>query len=251
MTKKKIPPLKQIAKFHRHYPSIAAVVWLIAITTGFLFSWPTMTSDLFTIVALSSAVGVLAITLLALYEAELLVRMGAADGGSDWKVQVNDVTVGSISDAAYAKVRHAVFFDIRTHVAQLMNFCSIVNRLIDYLFLSIPLVVFWGGVACYLFFPSTFAEVLDTIRKVTPAEVSAAISHIVKLLSAIAVLVIGVHTMLGHRFGFINRFDEGCNDRLRQLVECPAEGRITLFRFVEGNRFQLNELDTIRKPRAN
>lgn len=250
MTNKKVSPLKQITQFHRQNPSIAAIVWLFAIATGFLFSWPTKANDLFPFVVLSSAVGSLAITILTMYEAALLARMNTTDGGPDWKVQMNDVTVGSISDAAYAKMRHAVFFDVRTHVAQLMNLSNIVSRVIDYFFISIPLAVFWGVVACYFFAPSTFSEALDAIQKVTPAEVSAVMSKIIRLFGAVAILVICVHAMLGRRFGFINRFDEGCNDRLRQLVECPAEGRITLIRFVEGNHLQLSELDTIRKPRV-
>lgn len=251
MTSKKVPPIKQLAHFHRSHPSIAGVVWLAAIALGFIFSWPTKAADLFPFLALSGAVGGLAITLLTQYEGALTQRMNATDGGPEWKVQVNDVTVGSISDAAYAQIRHAVFFDVRTHVFQLMNFGNIANRVIDYLFLSIPLAIFWGAVACYFFAPATFAETLDAVRKVTPTEAGAAMSQIVKLFGAVAVLVIAVHAALGRRFGFINRFDEGCNDRLRRLVECPAEGKITLFRFVEGNRFQLNEMDTIRKPKAN
>lgn len=251
MTQKKVSPVKQIAQFHKSHPSIAAVVWLAAAVLGFVFSWPTRAADLFPFLALSGAIGGLAITLLTQYEGALVQRMTATNGGPEWEVQVNDVTVGSITDAAYAQVRHAVFFDVRTHILQLMNFASIANRVIDYLFLSIPLAIFWGAVACYFFAPSTFAETLDAIRKVTPVEAGAAMSQIVKLFGAVAILVIGVHAALGRRFGFINRFDEGCNERLRRLVECPAEGKITLFRFVNGDRFQLNEMDTIRKPKAN
>lgn len=228
MTNKRVSPLKQIARFHGRNPAIAAVVWLFAIATGLLFSWPSRAGDLSAFVAFSSAVGGLAIAFLALYEAALLARMNAVDGGPDWTVQVNDVTVGSISDVDYAKIRHAVFFDVRTYVAQLMNFGSIINRLIDHFVITIPLVVFWGVVACYFFAPSTFAEVLDAIRKITPVEVSAAMPHIVKLFGVLAALVIGVHTTMGRSFGFINRFEVGCNNHLRQLVECPAEGRITL-----------------------
>lgn len=251
MTSKKIKPLKQVVKFHRSHLSVSAVVWLFFIVISFVFLWPTQPADVLDFVALSGVAGGLAITLLSQYEGALAKRMDASDGGPEWKVQVNDVTVGSINDAAYARIRHAVFFDVRTHVSQFMNFGSIANRMIDYLFLSIPVTIFWLSVACYFFAPTTFAEALDAISKVTPVEASAALPQIAKFLGAVSALVILFHAMLGRRFGFINRFEEGCNERVRRLVECPSEGEVTLFRFVEGNRFQLSEMDAIRKPKTN
>lgn len=253
MTNKKIKPvtLKQVVQFHRAHLSVSAVVWLFFVVLSFLFLWPTQPADVLGFVAFSGVTGGLAITLLSQYEGALVKRMDASDGGPEWKVQVNDVTVGSINDAAYARIRHAVFFDVRTHVSQFMNFGSVANRIIDYLFLSIPVTIFWLSVACYFFAPITFAETLDAISKVTPVEASAALPQIAKLLVAVSALVILFHAMLGRRFGFINRFDEGCNERVRCLVECPSEGKVTLFRFVEGNRFQLSEMDAIRKPKTN
>lgn len=243
----KTSALAEFIGFQKAHKAIAAIVWIAAAIAGLIFALPSRASDLFPMIAMTGALGGLAITLLARYDAILTKRVNGSDTGPDWSVRVNGVTVGTVSDATYAEIRRDIFFDPRVYAAQLMNMGAILNRVVDYLFLAIPLGVFWAAVACYFFAPATFAETVASLQKVTPAEAGAALGSVVRLFGVLSVMVIGVHFALGRRFGFVNHFDEACADRLRRKTNCPAEGRVDLYRIVDGTHFQSNEMDFMRK----
>ncbi|WP_146774658.1 hypothetical protein [Xanthomonas oryzae] len=73
-----------------------------------------------------------------------------------WNVEINQVNVGSISDADYALIRRTVFIDVRTYISQALNLGRFFLKAITYTLRIIPLACFWLFLAVALLSPKTF-----------------------------------------------------------------------------------------------
>ncbi|GEM_PF-3453759 len=154
--------------------------------------------------------------------------------GLMWQVQVNDMTVGEISDADYASIQRTVYFSPHVYWTQLVKIVNVGLRVADYLYMAIPLGVFWAGLGCFVFAPDLFAEVLSAIQTITPTQVVEATPLLLNILGLVTVVVVAIHFVIGRRFGFVNQFDRACGYMVRRAVGCVAEGDVSLFRFTQG-----------------
>lgn len=169
--------------------------------------------------------------------------------GVVWQVQVNGMTVGEISDADYASIQRAVYFRPRVYWTQFVNIVNVGLRVADYLFMAIPLSVFWAGLGCFVFAPDLFAEVLSSIQTITPAQVVEAIPLLLNVLAVVTAMVVAIHVVIGRRFGFVNQFDRACGYMVRRAVGCAAEGDVLLFRFTQGAMVTPGALAGVRGKR--
>lgn len=188
----------------------------------------------------------LAISALSRYEAALIKRIDADDKTLTWQVSVNGVAVGIIADAVYAAIRRHVIFDVHIYVAQLFNFGNVLFRVIDSLFVAIPLGVFWCGLACYFFEPDTFASILAELQKVTPAQIVSSAPTILQMMVVVSIMLITAAAVTGRSFGFVNQFDQAICKGIRRAISCAAEGDIFLYHLVDDKMVVPKELDFIR-----
>lgn len=164
----------------------------------------------------------------------LAARIEAKDSFA-WDVEVNQVKVGSISDADYAVIRHCVFSDVRVYVAQVANLLRVALNSFDYCYRAIPLGIFWIGVALAIFSPETISSVMAALQRATDADMRSAVGTAGSMLAIMMMVSVAFHWVLGmSRFGFINRFDEAVGTAVRKHCGVAAEGSVVLYRWVDG-----------------
>ncbi|MES2879186.1 MAG: hypothetical protein V4713_12250 [Pseudomonadota bacterium] len=241
--------LTDTATFHRRHKTVAVMVWLTSLIAAAVLTVPHRSSDLFAFSLITTILTTLAWHVLTRYEKNLEARIAATDGGPVWQVQINGVTVGEIKDGDYASIRQTVFYDSRLYVAQFLDFWNVSMRVVDYLLTTIPMVVFWLAIGCFIFAPDLFAQALVVIQKVTPVQVAASIPLLVQFLFLVSLLNFGVHLGIGRPFGFVNHFDQACGYRVRRAVMCAADGEVSLYRIENGTYIAPNELATIGTKR--
>lgn len=186
----------------------------------------------------------------AKYMDALAARIEANDSFA-WDVEVNQVKVGSISDADYAVIRHVVFSDVRVYVAQVVNLLRMALNLFDYCYRAIPLGIFWVGVALAIFSPETISSVLAALQHATPGDMRNAVGTAGFMLAIMMMVSVTFHWVVGmSRFGFINRFDEAVGTAVRKHCGVAAEGSIVLFRWADGSPVFADEMATIGREKG-
>ena len=150
-----------------------------------------------------------------------------------WNVEINQVNVGSISDADYALIRHQVFCDWRVYLAQVVNLLSVALNSFNYCLRAIPLGLFWVGIALAIFSPETISGSLAALQYAAPSDIRHAVGAAGAMLAIIMMVMVGMHWLFGlSRFGFINRFDEAVGTAVRKHLGVAAKGDVELSRFL-------------------
>jgi hypothetical protein len=152
---------------------------------------------------------------------------------TEWDVYINNVRMGTVTDAQYAAMQQRAYFDRRNHAAQFMNLvhglCIILYRIA----IAVPLTVFWLTVASLIYSPEMWVEIIQTLQTADTATLMANIKAAHDLVFMIAVLVplaFGFLVALGVKFGFKNVYAHDVGILLRQHFKVPADGEVTLYR---------------------
>ena len=233
------PTFNTVMDLHRHQPLTALLIWLYAILISgvgiMLFSTPDhgLQYNIFGFFVYTCFFGGVSFAFLATTLNGLVTRIRAGDQDPEWNVLINGVTVGQISDSAYASIRRDVLMDYRVYLEQLGNFVYMTMRFIGNFMLAIPAFLFWVIFACAIFTPQSIAQAVTALQKITPAMVSAGALSTLEILTILFFVCIGLLLMLGLPFGFVNRFDEAVAKSVRRAVGCSATGDIFLVRFDE------------------
>lgn len=238
--------LAEAKAFHIHHKPVAVMVWLFACIASTAFAFPYFADNVDFIVLGTPTLAGFVFHALIRYNNALESRINAGGDGPEWLVQVNGVTVGQINDSDHAAIRRTVFLDARTYAAQLLNLGNVAIRAVDYLFLAIPLSAFWLVIGCFFFSPETFSEAAWALQNMTTPQAVSAVPILLRILAMVSIMVIVFHVVFGRGFGFVNRFEQECSARVRRFVECPAEGNVSLCRFVDAALIVHNEMDCIK-----
>lgn len=242
--------IADVRRFHNQHRAVSAMVWLFSVLLAAIASLPWHLTDLPAFLVYCGTTAAFVFHLLTKYEHALDARITAGNAGTVWQVQINGVTVGELADSDYAAIRRSVFLDGRTYGAQLMNLANVALRMLNYLYVAVPLAAFWMALGAFFFAPNAFAEAIDAIQKITPAQAVAAIPMLAQLLVLVSVLTLGLHFAIGRQFGFVNQFDLACGSRVRRAVSCAADGGVSLFRIEDGTYVSPDELATVRSSKA-
>lgn len=224
---------------HRHQPFTSMLIWLYAIFLSgigvLLLVAPGhgLQFDLGAVLVYTCVLGGASFAFLATTLNGLVTRIRAGDQGLEWNVMINGVTVGQISDPAYASIRRDVLLDYHVYLEQLGNLVHMAMRFIGDFMLAIPAFLFWVIFACAIFAPQDFAQAVTALQNITPAMVSAGALSTSEIFAPLFFIYIGVLLMIGRPFGFVNRFDDAVCNSVRRVVECSASGDIILVRLDE------------------
>jgi hypothetical protein len=146
---------------------------------------------------------------------------------TSFRVEVNGVVVGTVSDNELQRIQKSVNRDWRTWArwvgAGLHLGCSQISRLLY----SVPMTTVWMVIVMAVVMPNTFTAALGDIIK-DPAQAAKVISQLMQLSFTAA---IG-----GHFARYVWKasspratvFGDEVARRIRQTVNCPAEGQLTL-----------------------
>lgn len=153
----------------------------------------------------------------------------ASTSGPSWGVKLNDVQVGSISDAEYAAIQYKSLTSPHVFLQQGLNLLRVVFKLTDLFYVGAPIVLFWGVIALIVFSPGTLMHAFSTLQRTTPVDLQHAVLHGLFFLALFTVGAAAILSSLGvSRFGYINCFDAYVSQAIRQHCGCAAEGRLVV-----------------------
>ena len=130
------------------------------------------------------------------YEKSLLARIVVTDSVS-WDVQVNGITVGTISDSEYAAMKLHAYRERRNVFAQIFNAWHIFMNVANKLLLAVPVMLFWCLIGLAVYYPETYIIAISDVQKAGPSAIASAIRQGIWLLGVISFLTLGV----GFAFG--------------------------------------------------
>jgi len=146
-----------------------------------------------------------------------------------WEVVVNDVRVGSLSDPHYAMLEQAVFDDWRLYFAQMRNLVEMIGRFSGNLLFSVPVTLFWLGVAVFAFDPNSAVAMLDAMRTAPSSELIGAFARWAPGVAMVVAVPMCLFAILAApRFGYENQFQAELGAAVRRRVQAAAEGRMLL-----------------------
>lgn len=162
-------------------------------------------------------------------KADLERRMAASDGPV-WDVELNDVTVGTISDAEYAAIQRQCLAQPRLVWAQVVNIVAAFVKVFGYCLRVVPLGLFWGGAAMAIHSPELVATILVELPNATSEMVHLAGSATASVLIIMPFCVSGMLWLTGKgaHLGITNLFDDEIAEALRRHCQTPIKGRIVL-----------------------
>lgn len=152
---------------------------------------------------------------------------------TEWDVYINNVRMGTVTDAQYALMQQRAYFDPRNHMAQLLNLAHSLYTVIYRVAVAVPLMIFWLGVITLTHSPETLVEIIQILQIADTATLTTNIKGAHDLVFLIAVLVTltaGLMMALGVKFGLRNVYADAVGILLRQHFKVPADGEITLCR---------------------
>lgn len=214
-----------------------ALQLLVAIVSALVFSlvmgvfgsWP----NVLLTVGMTAVFSIVLGGLTDRHDKNLTKRMEAVDSGS-WEVWMNDVQVGTVTDAEYAAMQRHAARDIRNAVAQLFNIGRVALVVFDKVLVAVPLFVFWAAIAFAVLTPDSFTETVQAFLSAGPAAIASSIQSLLQLGISIFTVTFLCMPILGFRFGFENVYETATNRMLRQHCKTPVDGGIRLVRPVSG-----------------
>ena len=145
-----------------------------------------------------------------------------------YDVYVNDVLVGTLSDADYSAIKRQVLRDPRVYIAQILNVGWIAIKTMDNFFLGVPVLAFWSLLYLAYFEPSLYTGVIAFLQQ-GPVAIHKAVENYFSILASFWIMVLIVQATFSMRVaGFQNKFSLRYTCLLRQKLKVAAEGDVTL-----------------------
>lgn len=180
-----------------------------------------------------SVIGILVVRVR--YIRSLSTRISARANQIQWRVsnRDNSLAVGSISDKEYAKIQHLVYSDWRVYKLQLSNSARVFFNLLKLLFVAIPRILFWLGLAVFIYSPVSITELLSSLAIVSMYSVHYVVFWTIIICSAIlSTWVVFIFVYKPSIFEFVNCFRDAIHAAVRSHCGIAAECRILVSRAV-------------------
>jgi len=159
---------------------------------------------------------------------EKLTRRIASATSQRWDVVLNDVQLGTVTDAEYAAIQLRVFRDGRVAGEQFLNVGHVALRLIGRLFVLIPFLLFWTALAMYLTAPDSVVSVLLEVQKADAAMIAKAAGMLFQWVCVFASSALVIMAASGIDVGVRDCFSAGVHRELRRRFKTPAIGELRL-----------------------
>lgn len=184
-----------------------------------------------------SFISVVVITVFVNHLDTLSTRIVAKNSLS-WDVVIDKVHVGSISDSDYAVIQKSVLSSKQVFIAQALNLLRGLFSLFNYLYLAVPLALFWMAVVILVFSPESIDALLslENIKHILP------IAGLILALTVLLLVLFDLIFFRTSRFGFINCFEQSVGNEIRLRFRIVShEGSVVLTQHKTDN---VNDLST-------
>jgi hypothetical protein len=203
---------------------------------GWARGWPLSPAEAALSVVLFAVSG---LVFIGLFRNVRLVRVARSDEDAGVaRVYVNEVEVGSLPAVHYARVVREAWSCKGLYVMQALNIAAVVLRAALAVVRFIPWVWFLALACAAVFAPEALRETFARMSTATPTQLVDAVRQALDGAAVLSVVVCGTTVVLGvERFGYVNQFDEVISQRIRRILEVPAEGsmRVSVVQFVRSN----------------
>jgi uncharacterized membrane-anchored protein len=152
------------------------------------------------------------------------------------RVYVNNVEVGALPVEHYRRMVAEVRKERWLYLAQLGNLLSVAMNILTMMLRMFPILLCAPLLAMAALSPETMTAVIELLRTAAAAEITHTLQSylsIITLLTFFSVFIAAVFS--NFRFGYVDQFDLRINERLRTLMEVPAEGSVTVIHDVPRN----------------
>lgn len=163
----------------------------------------------------------------AAYENSLLRRIDS-EHDYTWRIHVEGVDVGCITDRELAELELTASQDGLVLYTQFLNVCLVGINACLLLFKTFPLMVFWIFALLYVGYPANFAELIVQMQHASTTEILNFSSTITAVSLCLSVTYLGCALASGHSFEFKNLFSESVRYRICGLCGVAAGGVISL-----------------------
>lgn len=214
-------------------------IWLIGVTGAGAVSlalsyvmdveWPGLAISLTT----SMAGATVALFFVGRYEAGLTARV-QGDVQYVWDVWMNDIKIGTLTDAQYAAMQREAMGDPRLILAQLFNLGHVLLNVAGRVCAMVPMLTIGMAAVAAFVVPDSLAEFAQTWRTVEPAALIAGLQNLFEMVALVSVVWVAFKAVSGHRFGFCNQYAKSVARMIRQQCNTPTEGDIHLTRWSRG-----------------
>ncbi|MBF0393171.1 MAG: hypothetical protein HQL38_10855 [Alphaproteobacteria bacterium] len=128
-----------------------------------------------------------------------------------WDVEIDNILVGAVSDAEYARFLRTSLRDWRVFMRQASSCYFTVVRVVDAYLRTMPIFLFWGMVFYLLHDPTAFLSGVDAIRLASPEALHSGVRYFLFEFSPMFVILLLVADFIFWRwFGCRNMF--GCRN---------------------------------------
>lgn len=147
------------------------------------------------------------------------------------RIFVNRIEVGTVPADLYEKIVKQAKRDWRLYVSQGFNLVAVAFRFFVVTLRLTPWLWFIASAGLVLLAPDILGEIFAALTKATPAELANEYRKAVMYgpVAVAAMLLAGMLMGFGSKYGYIDRFGEVVGERLRSLLEVPAEGTVDVF----------------------
>lgn len=145
-----------------------------------------------------------------------------------YNAYVNEVFVGTLSDADYSAILRQVLRDPRCYIAQLVNAGWIVVKALDSFVVGVPMLAFWSLLWMAYFDTELYSNVIAILQQ-GPTAIRELVGKYFTLLVWLWVTTLMLQfVMRGGVPGFQNKFEQETSKLLRQRLKVAAEGEVML-----------------------
>ncbi len=163
------------------------------------------------------------------YDARLTKRI-STPSGEQWDVVLNDIKLGTVTDAEYAAIQRRVFRDGRAAGAQILNLLHVVLQAFGRIVNLMPFVAFWAIVGLFIVSPDQAFTVMQAAEKADAKSLSLGVYAALSILFSLSASVMLLLTGICRGFGFRDCYDEGINREIRRHFKAAATGDVRLVR---------------------
>lgn len=144
------------------------------------------------------------------------------------RVFVNRIEVGAVPLAQYQALEKRAHRDWRLYVAQGFNLLRVFLKFAFAAIVSLPALWLVAVVAWAWLGPDSVLLALSELRTITPESLREGVSELLARSVALTLVFHLLHAAVFgfHRYGFKDIFEDEVNQRVREVLEVPAEGNL-------------------------
>jgi hypothetical protein len=152
-----------------------------------------------------------------------LTKRIEADAPIRWSIWMDDVEVGSVTDAQYAEMQLQAIRDRRNAAAQLRNLDRVAIFVSDRLILAVPVLLFYGSLTLALYSPDFFMAIVSELQNGDTASNLSFARFLLLFTVMLSLACFVTMSLFGYRFGFTNCYSLAVNESLRDLLNIPQD----------------------------